>query len=138
MSISLAGFGQPPTKKGLRQRGQALAAFLRSHEQPRNAQPISVEVGQHGRSATFGSRLLLNCEDGSSALVDLTDLPDSSAPLSVYQKGYFKLAAEDPVVTARIGGRFLTKRSLAGAFYLGARIRQHGLCEALVGFAALR
>jgi hypothetical protein len=115
-----------------------LAAFLGSHKKPRNARPISFEVGNHGRSATFSSRLSLTCEDGISLPVDLTNLPDPSAPLSVSRQGYFKLAAEDPGITARIGGLFLNKRSLAGAFYLGVRIHQHGLCEALVGYAALR
>lgn len=138
VSISLAGFRKAASKKQLRRRGHALAAFLRSHKKPRNAQPISFKVGKHGRSATFSPRVSLTCEDGSSLPIDLSDLPDPSAPLSVSRQGYFRLAAEDPSVIAQVGGLFLNKRSLAGTFYLAVRVHQHGLCEAFVGYVARR
>jgi hypothetical protein len=138
ISVSLAGFGQSPTRTQLRQRGRVLAAFLESRKKPRDGQPISFEVGDRGRSATFGGRVWLTCEDGSAHAIDLNGLPDPSAPLSVSRPGYFKLATEDPAVAARIGGLFLNKRSLAGAFYLGVRIHGHGLCDSLVGYAARR
>jgi hypothetical protein len=136
VSIGLSPSGQVPAKKQLRRRGRTLAAFLRSHKKPHNANPISFKVGKHGRSITFSPGLSLTCEDGTSLPVDLTDLPDPTAPLSVPRKGYFRIAAEDPVITARTGGFFLNKRSLAGSLYVAAHTHQHGLCESWVGFAA--
>jgi hypothetical protein len=138
VSVSLASFGESPTKKQLRQRGRTLAAFLKDHKKPRDGLPISFEVPAGGRSATFSTQLSLTCEDGSSQPVDLSDLPAPSAPLSVSRKGYFKLAVENPAVTARVGGLFLNKKSVAGTFYLGVRVHGHGLCDALVGYAARR
>jgi hypothetical protein len=138
MSIGLASSGKPPTKKLLRRRGAAVATFLRSHKRPRNARPISLEVGKRGRTLTFSPNVSLTCEDGSSVVIKLTDLPDPAAPVLASRQGYFKLAAEDPLVTARIGGRFVNGRSLAGAFYLGVRMQTAGLCESLVAFAAHR
>lgn len=136
--MSLARFGQVPTKKRLRRRARALAAFLRSNKKRKKASPISFKVGKGGLSATFSPRLSLRCENGSSLSLDMTDLPDPSAPLSVSRRGYFQLVAEDQIVTARIGGRFLGKRFLLGTLYLGAHVHQHGTCESWVGFAARR
>jgi hypothetical protein len=136
VSVSLVQSGQAPKKKKIRRRARSLAAFLASHKKPHKSNPISFKVGK-GRATTFSSRLTLTCEDGSSQVVDLNNLPDPTAPLSVPRRGYFTLAAEDdPLITARIGGYFLAKRSLAGSLYVGAHVDQHGICESWVAYAA--
>lgn len=135
-STSIATLGQPATDKKLRRSGGALVRFLRSNKKPPKANRISVQVTKHGRQAIVSAGLDLTCEDGSTLPVDLVDMPGPSAPIPVPRNGYFQLQVEDPNLTARIGGYLVDKRTVAGAFYLGVRFHQVGLCDALVGYAA--